>query len=130
MVEQISIETLKKFRTDFAEAVKDLEEKYGFVIKLGNISYGETSFRSKLEVTLDSVSPTQKYEETFKSLYKLYGLEESYLGRVFKSNGINLTFVGIDSKKRNYPCICSGSNGKQYKMSTEQLKLHLLNEVV
>jgi hypothetical protein len=129
MTEQITIEVLKNFRTDFAEAVKDLEEKYGVNISIGNISYTETSFHSKLEVTLDSVSPFKKYEDTFNILHQLYGLDKSTLGTTFKSNGITMKFVGLDSKKRNYPCICTGSNGKRYKMSTEQLKLHLKQTV-
>ena len=130
MTEQITIEVIKNFRADFAEAVKDLEEKYGFNIKLGNISYSDSRFTSKLEVTLDTVSPTQRFEETFKALYKLYGLSEDLLGKSFMSNGLTMKFVGIDSKKRNYPCICTANNGKQYKMSTEQLKFHMLNHLV
>ena len=129
MTEQITTEVIKNFRADFAQAVKDLEQKYGFKIDLGNIKYDSEHFSSKLEVTLSSVNPNKKYEEAFESLHKLYGLEESYLGKVFKSNGINLTFIGLDNKKRNYPCICNGSNGKQYKLSIDQLKLHL-NQVL
>lgn len=125
MTKEITTEVIKNFRADFAETVKDLEKKYGFVIDLGNIRYDPEHFSSKLEVTLSSVNPNKKYEDTFKAFYKLYGLEESYLGKEFKSNGINLTFIGLDNKKRNYPCICNGSNGKQYKLSIDQLKLYL-----
>jgi hypothetical protein len=128
MVEQINIEFLKNFREDFKDAVKELEEKHGIVIHLGNISYNNSQFTSKLEVRLDSVSPNQKYIDTFKLLYKMYGLDEDMLGKTFNACGKTLKFVGLDSKKRNYPCICEG-NGKSYKLSVEQLKLHL-NQVV
>jgi hypothetical protein len=128
MVEQINIEFLKNFREDFKDAVKELEEKHGIVIHLGNISYKNSQFTSKLEVRLDSVSPNQKYIDTFKLLYKMYGLDEDMLGKTFNACGKTLKFVGLDSKKRNYPCICEG-NGKSYKLSVEQLKLHL-NQVV
>lgn len=125
MTEQITIEVIKKFREDFADTVKDLEKKYGFKIQLGNVSYDTEHFTSKLNVSLSNANPNKKYEETFKSLHKLYGLDESYLGKVFESNGISLTFIGLDSKKRNYPCICKGSNGKQYKLSPAQLKMYM-----
>ena len=128
MVKQFDIEFLKNFRTEFKDTVKELEEKHGIVINLGNISYSGSNFTGKLEVRLDSVSPNQKYIDTFKALYKLYGLEEDMLNKSFRTNGKTLKFVGLDSKKRNYPCICEG-NGKSYKLSVEQLKLHL-NAVV
>lgn len=129
MTEQINIEFLKNFRQDFKDAVKELEEKHGIVIHLGNISYNTNSFTSKIEVRLDSVSPNQKYIDTFKLLYKMYGLDEDMLNKSFMANGTSLKFVGLDSKKRNYPCICEGNNGKSYKLSVEQLKLHL-NQLV
>lgn len=128
MVERITVEMLKNFREDFKDTVKDLEEKYGIVITLGNISYSESNFHGKIECRLESVSANKKLEDTFKALYKLYGLDEDMLGKTFSACGKTLKFVGLDSKKRNYPCICEG-NGKSYKLSVEQLKLHL-NQVV
>jgi hypothetical protein len=129
MTEQISIEFLKNFRAEFKDAVKELEEKHGIVINLGSISYDSSHFTSKLEVRLDSVSPNQKYIDTFKLLYKMYGLDEDMLNKSFMANGTTLKFVGLDSKKRNYPCICEGSNGKSYKMSTDQLQFHLSRNI-
>ena len=128
MVKQFDIQFLKNFRTEFKDAVKELEEKHGIVINLGNISYSGSNFTGKLEVRLDSVDPNQKYIDTFKRCYKLYGLEEDMLNKSFRANGETLKFVGLDRKKRNYPCICEG-NGKSYKFSVEQIKLHL-NAVV
>lgn len=128
MAERITVELLKNFRQDFKDAVKDLEEKYDIVITLGNISYSESNFHGKIECRLASVSANKKLEDTFKALYKLYGLDEDMLGKTFNACGKTLKFVGLDSKKRNYPCICEG-NGKSYKLSVEQLKLHL-NQVV
>jgi len=128
MTERITVEMLKNFREDFKDTVKDLEEKYGIVITLGNISYSESNFHGKIECRLESVSANKKLEDTFKALYKFYGLDEDMLGKTFNACGKTLKFVGLDRKKRNYPCICEG-NGKSYKLSVEQLKLHL-NQVV
>ena len=124
MVEQFDIQFLKNFRTEFKDAVKELEEKHGIVINLGNISYSSSDFTGKLEVRLDSVNPNQKYINTFKIWHKLYGLEEDMLNKSFRTNGKTLKFVGLDSKRTKYPCICEG-NGQSYKLSVEQLKLHL-----
>ena len=124
MVKEFDIEFLKNFRTEFKDAVKELEEKHGIVINLGNIRYSGSDFTCKLEVRLDSVNPNQEYIDTFKLWHKLYGLKEDMLNKSFRANGKTLKFVGLDSKKRSYPCICEG-NGKSYKLSVEQLKLYL-----
>ena len=124
MIKEFDTEFLNNFRTEFKDAVKELEEKHGIVINLGNISYSGANFTSKLEVRLDSVNPNQKYIDIFKLWHKLYGLKEDMLNKSFRVNGKTLKFVGLDNKKRSYPCICEG-NGKSYKLSVEQLKLYL-----
>ena len=47
----INTQMIKNFRADFAEAVKDLEKKYGVVIELKNINYASDNFEAKLQVT-------------------------------------------------------------------------------
>ena len=47
---KINKETLNNFRSDFTNAVKELEKKYDVVIELGNIHYSATKFSSKIEV--------------------------------------------------------------------------------
>ena len=44
MILMITKPILNEFRVDFNEAMKSLEEKYGFDIKLGRISYSDDSF--------------------------------------------------------------------------------------
>lgn len=118
---------LQTFRKDFDTAVIELEQKYGVSIKLGNISYSASEFTGKIIVTKDGVSPFQKQAEYFNQAYNLYGLSKDMLGKTFKTQGYELEFVGIDSKKPKYPCICAVSNdyNKSFKMTVEQLKYHL-----
>ena len=124
-VEQITQPMLKQFRVKFNDAVKDLAEEFGLDIKLTSISYDATEFTGKIQCRLSSVSPYQKFEDTFNQCYKFYDLNEDMLGKTFKTQGKEFTFVGLDTKKRNYPCICTCNDGKQYKFTTQQIQLLL-----
>lgn len=43
-------EGFNKFRVDFQKAVKELETKHNVIISMGNISYNDTTFNTKLTV--------------------------------------------------------------------------------
>ena len=46
---EINSENIKRFRKDFKKTVLELEEKYDIKMTLGNISYSQDSFHTKLE---------------------------------------------------------------------------------
>lgn len=120
---EITRETLTQFRADFDKAVADLSKKYDMRIEIGNIRYSNTGFHTQLTCTNSNVSPYEKYEETFNAVHQFYGLQKADLGKQFSIQGKPVKFVGIDSKKRNYPCIVASLDGEhQWKLSVEQLK--------
>jgi hypothetical protein len=47
-MKNINSNTLTQFRKDFTEAMLKLEEEYGVTIKLGTLTYDESSFRGKM----------------------------------------------------------------------------------
>ena len=118
----IDKQTLTNFRKDFAEAVKDLEQKYGFVIELGRISYTATSFNGKLEVR-EGESKDDANEQDFKRYCRMYGLEASDYDRRFTYGNDEYIVTGIRPSKRKYPicCLCVG-NGTTYGFTAECVK--------
>ena len=122
---EITTTSLKEFRADFKDAVKSLEAKYGMIISLDKITYTDVDFTGKLSVKPQD-NPYARLEHNFKTMYNLYGLSEDMLGKTFNIQGKLAKFVGIDTKKRNYPCICTLVDGSgSYKLSEEQLKRKL-----
>lgn len=127
--------TLGEFRTEFSKAVKDLEEKQGIVIDLGNISYNSERFTTRMTViNKEKVKTEQEIEEekfnsyanAFKRFYKMFNLPEDSLNKTFIDGRKTLKFVGLDMKKRAYPCILVNvSSGSQYKTSAEALLARL-----
>jgi hypothetical protein len=111
------------FRTDFAQAVKDLEKKYNAKIELHNISYNETEFHTKLTVTRTDENGQKKVDTShFKMLSELYGLKAN-LGDSYKAKGITFTIYDLDPKKSKYPVLTQGSDGKRYKAPIDYVNM-------
>lgn len=117
---------LKAFRQDFANAVKDLEKKYGVKVELGNISYGETEFHTKMTCTKTTNDGKKKVDtKEFELLKDLLGFKGS-IGDKYVSKGVTFTITGLDAKKPKFPVLIEGSNGKKYKTTVQSANMQLL----
>ena len=105
---EISIKQLKKFSKDFADIVKPLEEEYGVTIKLGNISYEEDRFSTKMTVT-NGRDPDDVARIAFDAdvwRYELLGLKPGMYNRIFTAtNGRRYALHGFNTRSRKYPLI-------------------------
>ena len=113
---------LKEFREDFNKAIKPLQEKYGFDIKLGKINYCDDSFDGKLQV-FDKSKGESKEANEFEKYCHLYGLEKSDLGKTIVCNREEFIIVGLNPSKRKY-CIqvVRLKDGKSFGLSLEATK--------
>ena len=62
---QITKAKLQEFRADFAQAMKELEAKHEATIDLGNISFSESEFSTKLVVR--DANAESKEAESFRA---------------------------------------------------------------
>ena len=118
---QINSNTLQAFREDFKSAIEELEKKYNVSIDLGRITYNETNFSGKIEVTnlegqeTDPYVKYAKYAQAFKSCHDLYGMPESILNKSFKQGNKTYTFIGFDLAKRKNFCTLVDATGTMFK---------------
>jgi len=121
-------EQLKSFRSDFELATKELSKKYGVKIQIGNITYNETSFTSRLTVEqIDGTTGDKKIDLKKFDLYKqLLGLncDQGYSFR--DSKGLSLTVFDIDSKKYKNPIVLKCTNGKEYVASVDYVNFMVM----
>lgn len=117
-------ENLKAFRADFASAVKKLEAQYGVNISLGNISFNDNSFTSKVTVMIDNgtvpsdVNP--KWVVHFNRNAKFgFGLEQTDLGREFMSGREKLKLVG--SRGAKLPLVAQVVGTNKFKAISVEL---------
>lgn len=109
-------EQLKVIREDVALALKEVEEKHGVSFKLGNITYNEFTFTSKLECKKTS-SEVDVDEHLFKSHCVLYGLKAEDYKRIVDIRGKKIELLGFELKRRKYPI-------KAREIATNQIKLY------
>lgn len=107
---------LNLFRKDFAEAVKELEKKYGVKLELHSISYSDIEFHTKLTATKVGENGEKQVDTSaFSWMKELLGfkgnLGDSYTDR----KGITYTVYNLDPKKPKYAVLLRGSDGKEYK---------------
>jgi hypothetical protein len=125
----INADSLSEFREAFADAMLNLEAKFGIAIELGNIKYSPDSFSGKVEVkNLNSDGRPMLnmiHENT------AYWAVSTHLGREACNGGIlnqfwiltngNKVFVeDFNSRRSKYPVIYS-YNGTRYRCPIHML---------
>ena len=116
---------LQEFRNDFADAVKTLEQKYGIVIELGQISYTATSFDGKIKCR-EGASKDDANAADFRHYCKMYGLDEDDYDRRFTYGGDEYVIVGIRPSKRKYPIACTQlKSGQTYGFTAATVRQQL-----
>ena len=112
--------SLKQFRVDFAEAVKELSEKYGVAIDLGNISYTADGFHSKMTVANGAAQGESKLVLDYKKYQKLRDLPD--LNSPILINGTVHHICGFKPMATKQPVIVRGPQGGMYKISIETMR--------
>ena len=119
---------LRQFRTDFEDAVKDLETKYNVSLSLGSISYSDKEFHGKL--TADVVNPetgksVDKDKENFMKYCHVFGLAVTDYGKTFKHNTKIFEIIGIKPNARKNAIIIKDQNGRDFVAPVDMIKRQL-----
>lgn len=111
-------QNLKAIRAEVDIALKAISDKYGINLKIGNMSYADGRFTTKLEGIAEANKDAE--QNNLKMWASVIGVD---INKTFRDNmGTVHTLVKYDNKKRTAPWITQGSNGKQYKMTDEQVR--------
>lgn len=101
----ITRETLKKFREDFVNTVKSLEESYHVKLNIGNITYDPIGMQFHTKLNGVSVDPNAKAGDAEKKVWdthcERFGLTKETFGKLVVTNGKTLKVAGLNLSKRN-----------------------------
>ena len=112
---------LKKFRVDFAECVKPLEQEYGIKLSIGGITFSNVGFSCRLKGDLVDENGEEKVDlKEFDMLKSILGLSAS-LNDTFYSNGKEFTITGLNTRARKNAVELKCNDGKKYKASVEHV---------
>jgi len=120
---EMNNENFAEFRKDFKDAVEYLERKWAIDISIGNISYSQSSFTTKMQVINGLKEDFDRQE--FEKYATRYGLKPTDFHREVKdTNGNDVKIIGISPKSRKYPIIVERlSDNKKYKYMLNYLVL-------
>lgn len=112
---EMSKSQFNEFRSEFAEAMKALEERFGVSIEMGNIRYDDDYFTSKMTVTNKTVSGYKITEVSVTDA--MSDLNAVTIGSRWKKDGGNTIYTVVDYKgnRPKYPWIIESENGARYK---------------
>lgn len=117
MITAFTPTNLKSLRAEIAQALSEIEKRHGIKMSLGNISYGATSFSSKLTVETNS---------NVSIVADKLGLPDDIIDRKFIFNGRTFTVKSLSSKRIKYQVIAVGQDGKNYKFMKSTVLNNLL----
>ena len=111
-------------RKEMDAALQTVADKLGLAsLKTGRISYTEFACTVKVEAkTVSSEKSIEAEQKLSQQCSEVLGFNKNIVGEVFSANGKDFTVTRIDLKKRLYPVIASGPDGKSYKFKEDKLR--------
>lgn len=108
------------FRNDFNAMAKALGEQYNVDISIGNISYDDIHFTTRMTVKAREVNGESGEEAEFKKYARLFGVKpEAYKAR-FTRGGQTFELYGFNTRARSMPLKARDvKNGTGYKFTRE-----------
>jgi hypothetical protein len=110
---------IDRIKEDMRVALKSVEEKYGVLFQLGNVSYSDNEFTTKVQCFVNTNGTANPAQLEFNKLAPFFGLLISDYGKPFIVEGIVYRITGLKKANRKYPIIAETADGKSYKFSTE-----------
>jgi hypothetical protein len=108
--------TLQLLRQEIQQGLDAVKHKYGMAeLKLGNISYREFSFTSKVEAKLSNEMSAKASEGTNLLHSQMLGFDRNIVGEIVLAKGMEFIVTSIDLKKPKYPIIAVGPDQRSYK---------------
>lgn len=118
-----------RFRAEFKNAVKALEEEFDVKIDMGNIRYDKgVEFRTTLKVVnnssleVDGKIVDVKVKEYQDIAVKRWGFKSEWLGEHFKLNGKTYKLVGWNDRSNKYKVLAQDIEGKTVKVTPLTVK--------
>jgi hypothetical protein len=105
-IKKFGKENLQLMRQEIKDALLKITQKYDLELEEGiNFRYDETELSAKIIF---------KTKDSINKDYKLLGLSESPIGKIFKQGNKTFTVCGIALSRRRYPIIGQDVNGKKF----------------
>lgn len=103
----LTTDLLKEMRSDLKDLLKEFESKYDVSVDIGNISYTEFNFTTKLTVTLNEAYTEEGMKKLFVANCKYYGLKPEHYKYEFeaivKGKREKFELIGFELSRSKFP---------------------------
>lgn len=118
-------QNIRQINSELEAALKQVAEKYGLEVKLGNTRFTGDNFSTKVQVaTVGESGITMSKEATDFNRYKTILGINMELGQEFQRSGKTFTIVGLKPRSKKYPILAKCSDGKTYKLPVDLVNMY------
>ena len=128
-ITQFNRQECRRLSDAIEQAIKKIGDEFGVHIKRSSGSFTDANYKMKWEASVinENGEIRSREAEDFKTQARLYGLQETDLGKTFSDwTGRKFEITGLTPRRSKYPILAKDVNtGKVFKFPIEQIKLHL-----
>jgi hypothetical protein len=118
-------QNIRQINSELEAALKQVAEKYGLEVKLGNTRFTGDNFTTKVQVaTVGEGGITMSKEATDFNRYKTILGINMELGQEFERSGKTYTIVGLKPRSKKYPILAKCSDSKTYKLPVDLVNMY------
>ena len=130
-MERFTKGNLKVIRVAIDTALREVEEAHGIKLNMGNISFDETTFRTKLEASvINERGIVQDRERTdFTQYATMYDLNPEWLDKEIVFGDDTFTVTGLNTKASKNVVRIEKANGKIYGCTAKNLITYFNNNI-
>jgi len=124
-VKSFNRKNIRQINNELEAALKQVAEKYGIEVKLGNTRFTDDNFSTKVQVaTIGQDGIAMSKEATDFNRHKTALGINMELGQEFQRSGKTYTIVGLKPRSKKYPILAKCSDGKRYKLPVDLVNMY------
>ena len=118
MITQFDKASLKQVRREVGKVLSELGETLGITLKIGNISYQDNTFTTRLE---GSVSGFDQRSTEWAVHFQKFDMEEDWLGKTLQYGDQAYKIVGLRPRARKQQILIE-RDGKTYQVDPSLIR--------
>ena len=130
-MERFTKGNLKVIRVAINTALREVEEAHGIKLNMGNISFDETTFRTKLEASIvnEKGIVEDRQRTDFTKYATMYDLNPEWLDKEIVLGDDTFTVTGLNTKASKNVVRLEKGNGKIYHCPSKNLITYFNNNI-
>jgi hypothetical protein len=130
-MERFTKGNLKVIRVAINTALREVEEAHGIKLNMGNISFDETTFRTKLEASIvnEKGIVEDRQRTDFTKYATMYDLNPEWLDKEIVLGDDTFTVTGLNTKASKNVVRIEKDNGQIYGCPSKNLITYFSNNI-